>query len=78
MEQKETYKFKGDTISLEGWNLRFDKERYRNVWAGEDLARLMFLCESEEEMQTIKDFIEFKNTITDRQFETYLKEQQRS
>jgi hypothetical protein len=27
-------------------------------------------------MQTIKDFIEFKNTITDRQFEAYLKEQQ--
>jgi hypothetical protein len=76
MEQKETYKFKGDTISLEGWHLRFDKERYRNVWAGEDLARLIFLCESEEEMQTIKDFIEFKNTITDRQFEAYLKEQQ--
>ena len=65
-----------ETIKLEGWSIDFDKEKYRNVWAGDDLNRLKFLCESEEELQTVRDFIEFKHTITDRQFKVYLKEQQ--
>jgi len=73
---KDTYKFKGDTISLKGWSLRFDKERYREIWAGEDLRRLGWLCETPEERATLKAFKEFKNTITDRQFEVELKKQQ--
>ena len=64
-----------ETIKLKGWG-ELNKEQYRNIWAGEDLNRLKYICESPEEREIDEDFIQFKHTITDRQFEVYLKEQQ--
>lgn len=71
------YKFKGPTITLEGWgNMRFDKERYAELFAGADLRTLSWLCDTPEETATLNAFKEFKNKLTDRQFDIYVKEQQ--
>ena len=71
------YKFKGPTITLEGWgNMRFDKERYAELFAGSDLRTLSWLCDTPEETATLNAFKEFKNMLTDRQFDIYVKEQQ--
>jgi len=76
-EFKPTYECEGPTITLEGWgNMLFDKARYREVFAGQDLRTLSWLCDTPEETATLNAFKEFKNKLTDRQFDIYVKEQQ--
>ena len=76
-EYKPTYKCEGPTITLEGWGkMLFDKARYREVFAGADLRTLRNLCRTEEELYYLDSFLEFKDRITDRQFDIYVKEQQ--
>jgi hypothetical protein len=76
-EFKPTYELEEPTITFEKWGkTRFDKARYREVFAGADLRTLRNLCETQEELDTLDRFLEFKDRITDRQFDIYVKEQQ--
>ena len=75
-EFKPTYECEGPTITLEGWGKTlFDKARFREFYAGADLRVLRRLCETQEELDTLDRFLEFKDRITDRQFDIYVKEQ---
>jgi hypothetical protein len=76
-EFKPTYECEGPTITLEGWGKTlFDKARFREIYAGADLRVLRRLCETQEELDTLDRFLEFKDRVTDRQFDIFVKEQQ--
>ena len=76
-EFKPTYKCEGPTITLEGWGKTlFDKARFREIYAGADLRVLRRLCETQEELDFLDSFLEFKDRVTDRQFDIFVKEQQ--
>ena len=76
-EFKPTYECEGPTITLEGWGKTlFDKARFREIYAGADLRILRRLCETQEELDTLDRFLEFKDRVTDRQFDLFVKEQQ--
>ena len=76
-EFKPTYKCVGPTITLEGWGKTlFDKARFREIFAGEDLRTLRNLCGTQEELDFLDSFLEFKDRVTDRQFDIFVKEQQ--
>ena len=72
----DTYKFEGDTISLEGWSILFDRRRYRGVFLDGNIHKIFWMCEGDEELEKFNEFKNFCSMILDRQFETYLKEQQ--
>ena len=75
-EFKPTYKCEGPTITLEGWGKTlFDKARFREIYAGADLRVLRRLCETQEELDFLDSFLEFKDRVTDRQFDIFVKEQ---
>ena len=75
-EFKPTYKCVGPTITLEGWGKTlFDKARFREIYAGADLRVLRRLCETQEELDFLDSFLEFKDRVTDRQFDIFVKEQ---
>ena len=75
-EFKPTYKCEGPTITLEGWGkMLFDKARFREVFAGADLRTLRNLCDTQEELDFLDRFLEFKASVTDRQFDIFVKEQ---
>jgi hypothetical protein len=40
------------------------------------LRTLRRLCETQEELDTLDRFLEFKDRVTDRQFDIFVKEQQ--
>lgn len=75
-EFKPTYECEGPTITLEGWGKTlFDKARFREIYAGADLRVLRRLCETQEELDFLDSFLEFKDRVTDRQFDIFVKEQ---
>ena len=75
-EFKPTYKCVGPTITLEGWGKTlFDKARFREIFAGADLRTLRNLCDTQEELDFLDRFLEFKDRVTDRQFDIFVKEQ---
>ena len=75
-EFKPTYECEGPTITLEGWGKTlFDKARFREIYAGADLRVLRRLCETQEELDFLDSFLEFKDRVTDRQFDIFFKEQ---
>ena len=75
-EFKPTYECEGPTSTLEGWGKTlFDKARFREIYAGADLRVLRRLCETQEELDFLDSFLEFKDRVTDRQFDIFVKEQ---
>ena len=75
-EFKPTYECEGPTITLEGWGKTlFDKARFREIYAGADLRVLRRLCETQEELDFLDSFLEFKDRVTDRQFDIFVKDQ---
>ena len=75
-EFKPTYECEGPTITLEGWGKTlFDKARFREIYAGADLRVLRRLCETQVELDFLDSFLEFKDRVTDRQFDIFVKEQ---
>jgi hypothetical protein len=72
-----TYELEGPTISFENWGkMLFDKKRYREVFAGADLRTLRNLCDTQEELDYLDKFLEFKDRVTDRKFDSLVKKQQ--
>ena len=63
------YKFEGDTIKLEGWGIRFDKRRYRDVFLGENISKISWMCEGAEEIDKFHECKNFFIEMLDRQFD---------
>ena len=72
------YKFEGDTIKLEGWSIRFDKRRYRDVYLGANISKLSWFCEGNEELNEFNECKEFFIKLLDREFSKLVIEQKTS